>query len=101
MDAGRHPSNPLAEQTGFFDIKFPAELEEDLVVNHGPSAQSRQFITLGFQQCPGQPPQRLIFVEQRRESGWFQIALQGLNLSLVTKCRILQELGWEFRHTLE
>jgi hypothetical protein len=56
-------SNPLAANTRFFDVKLPAKLEEDLVVNDCLSEQTRQFLTLDCQQFPCQPLHRLIFVE--------------------------------------
>ena len=56
-------SNPLAVKSRFFDVKLPAQLEKDLVVNDCLSAQAHQFFALGCQQFACQPPQRLIFVE--------------------------------------
>ena len=93
-------SDPLTCESRFLDVKFTAQVEEDLVVDDCLQAQTRQLLPFSVQQRPSQSPQCLIFVKERRERRRFQIALQGLNSSAVPLRCMLEEFGRELRPLL-
>ena len=61
--ADQRRSDALTSETCFFDIQFPAQLEEDLVMNSSLSAKPFEFVALCLKQVPRQLTQRLILVE--------------------------------------